>query len=164
MNTQFYKDLTANRYAEYLVCTELEKLTKDYTFTHVGEQPQYYHIGDIIAEAADGTQYFIEVKNDSRIADTHNVLCEHKVYYYGDNNNPGYYVDGNMMNEGTTAYCVHSAKERKIYILDFNILKENYLKHGRRKDIYHAAQMSITFLLPLSKAKELGALIAIVEY
>ena len=69
----------------------------------------------------------IEVKNDSVIHATGNVLCEEEVFY----KEYGYYRDGFMYND-YEIYCVVSEPSRKIYVMDFKVLKEHY-KEGRYK-------------------------------
>ena len=46
----------------------------------VSDDPQYYHNGDLMISLPSGERY-VEVKDDSRIADTGNILCEEEVYY-----------------------------------------------------------------------------------
>ena len=76
MLTQFDKDLQQARRAEYLALSILQEYDKERSYSFVGDQREYYHKGDIKAVAADGTISFFEIKNDSRIGETHNVLCE----------------------------------------------------------------------------------------
>lgn len=100
----FYKDLCAAKPAEQLVLNKLSSLTTDWVFTDVSNQREYFYKGDILATAADGSkQLFIEVKNDSRIADTGNILCETEVY----NKDGNYYIQGNMSND-TDIYAIVS--------------------------------------------------------
>ena len=88
--------------AEHLVKDVLSSLCDSYKFSLVGCQKEYYHKGDIKATAADGTEIFIEVKDDSRIADTGRVLCEEKVFF-----NSGYVQDGFMYSD-YEVFCVVS--------------------------------------------------------
>ena len=61
------------------------------------------------------------MKDDSRIADTQNILCEDAVYY----KESGRYVKGNMYSD-YDIYAVVSKKEKVIYFFDFAKLKEIY--------------------------------------
>ena len=88
----FYQDLAKARGAERLVRETFAALTNDYTFEDVSNEREYFYRGDIKAIAADGREIFIEVKDDSRIQETHNVLCETAIYYY----ERGEYGKGNM--------------------------------------------------------------------
>lgn len=70
-----------------------EASTDKYTFEDVSDLPQYYHKGDIKATCLeDGREIFIEVKDDSRIHQTKNILCEDEVYY----KDADYWAPGNM--------------------------------------------------------------------
>lgn len=99
----FWKDLAAAKPAEKLVLDTFSSLTTDYTFTDVSNVKECRYKGDIKATAADGKELFIEVKNDSRIANTNNVLCEYQNYI----KDGGYYIKGNMCSE-YDIYCIVS--------------------------------------------------------
>ncbi len=95
MSKQFNIDLANARSAEHLVLDVFTSLTDKYSFEFVGDNSKYYHKGDIIARAANGEEVFIEVKNDSRIAATGNILCEEENYFkFGD-----YWNKGNMYSD-----------------------------------------------------------------
>ena len=158
MVSNFWEDLRNARSAEDIVRETFSSLTDKYTFIDVGSQREYYHKGDIKAVAADGKEVFIEVKNDSRIADTHNLLCEEENYYYAT----GETIKGNFYSD-YQIYCVVSQAERKIYVMDFAKLKAHY-KSGRYKEVYHAEQISSFFLCPLDDVKAWGAMIDIIDY
>lgn len=154
----FWKDLQLARGAEDIVRETFSSLTDEFTFYDVGSQREYFHRGDIKAVAADGREVFIEVKCDSCIASTHNLLCEEAVYYYST----GETVKGNFYSD-YQIYCVVSQAERKIYVMDFAKLKTHY-KSGKYRDIYHAEQITSCFLCPLDDVRAWGAMIAEVEY
>lgn len=158
MISNFYKDLEAARGAETLVFELLVGAAADtYTFEWVGDNPAYYNLGDIRAiNKATGKESFIEVKDDSRIADTGNVLCENGVDY-------GYsYAIGNIYNH-FDCYAIRSAKENKVYLINGEILRANF-KKGRRVYIEHPQQATDAFLLPLAEIKRLGGLIGTISY
>lgn len=154
----FYTDLEKARVAENIVKDTFASLTTGYAFENVADQKEYYYKGDIKATAADGREIFIEVKDDSRIAETHNVLCEYEVYY----KDYGYFGKGNMQSS-YNIYCVVSQTERKIYVMDFPTLQQNYRK-GEHKVIKHYDQDTYCYLLPIGIIKRLGGLIAVVSY
>lgn len=161
MLANFTRDLGIGRRAEVIALEVFRQLTNDFTFEDVANQKEYYHIGDIKAiEKATGDSFFLEIKNDSRIADTHNVLCEDSVYYYRD----GVTKQGNMYNQGTRYYCVVSERERKIYMIDFFILQSIYKKRGRFIRIPHAEQESNCYLVSLKTLEEAGALKGTINY
>lgn len=159
MVKEFYNDLRKAQAAEQLVLETFSGLTADYTFYSVGDQREYFHKGDIKAIAADGTEIMIEVKDDSRIGDTRNILCEESVFYFdSEETKPGnFYSDYEI-------YTVVSQPERKIYVFDFSILKQIYKKYGERKILRHYDQESEVYLLPLGAAKSKGALIKEIDY
>lgn len=158
MLSNFKDDLKLGRNAEYLVKRVLSELAVQYAFEVVGDQPEYYYKGDIIATGEDGSQTMIEVKNDSRIADSGNILCEEEVLY----KDSGRIAKGNMHCE-SDIYCVVSEQARKIYILDFKKLQEIY-KKGEYRIINHPEQTTFCYLLPIHRAKQWGALIKTICY
>ena len=100
----FYNDLNNAREAEWLVRNTLQSLDNTWDFKWVGDVEECFHIGDIEAiDTYTGFSYFIEVKDDSRIAGTGNVLCETRKYFF----NSGEYRRGNIYNTGDY-YCVVS--------------------------------------------------------
>jgi hypothetical protein len=159
INQQFYKDLEAARDAELLVKDLLAGATQDYDFYWIGDNPTYYHKGDIAAvNKITNEVRYIEVKDDSRIADTGNILCEEEVEFYdGD-----YSRKGNIYNE-FDAYVVVSKQAKRIYVLGAEALKANYTR-GYKRYIGHKTQGSNVYLLPLSILKDEGGLLATIEY
>ena len=158
MCKQFYIDLRKAHRAEDLVREQFSKLTDKYTFEDVANNPFYYHKGDIKAVAKDGKEVMIEVKDDSRIAETKNILCEEGNYFF----DTGEMVDGNFYSD-YEIYTIVSKSERKIYVLDFLKLKEIY-KNYPITEIKHPQQISYVRLVPLSAARRNNALIEVVEY
>lgn len=157
MIKQFYTDLKNAKAAEELVRDTLASLAPGMKFKCVGDQPEYYHKGDIIAYGED-RMYFIEVKDDSRIADTGNVLCEERVFF-----REGNYFQKGFMYSDYEIFCVVSQPERKMYFIDFNVLKQIY-KKGEYKEIHHPQQYSECYLLELCRIKQYGALIKVIDY
>ena len=158
MLRQFREDLANAKHAEELVREVFTSLTNKYSFLDVSEDKQYYYKGDIkaVSVSNNNDEVFIEVKCDSRIGETGNILCEEEVYYK-DND---YYGKGNMKAD-YDVYCVVSESERKIYVLDFKKLKEIY-KMGEYRSIEHPAQITYCYLLPLGLAKK--AMIEVIDY
>lgn len=158
MVSTFFEDLSNARAAEHIVLDKLSSLTNDYTFTDCANNKNYWHKGDIIATDADGAQLFIEVKDDSRIHETGNVLCEYAVEYY----ETGKRAKGGMFNE-TDIYCVVSQPLHKIYVFDFERLKKVYLR-GKYKVIPHAEQTTYCYLNKLEALEKCGALVGELDY
>lgn len=157
MLSNFRRDLNNAREAEILVLQLLAGATDDYDFFWVGDNREYFNKGDIKAiDKNTGKEIFIEVKDDSRIADTGNVLCEEEVDYID------YSVKGNIYNE-FNVYVVVSKQQKRIYVIDGEVLKANY-KQGYKKYIPHGEQSTDAYLLPLWKLRELGGVIATINY
>lgn len=158
MVSTFYYDLNEAKKAEHLVCSLLSSSTTQYTFRAVGDEPQFYHKGDIEARAQDGSLFYIEVKNDSRIGETHNILCEEAVYYKRE----GIKVKGNMYSD-YEIYCILSESEQKIYFIDFKELRKIY-RFGRAREIEHPEQITYCYLLPLSFLEKSDGLLGVINY
>lgn len=159
MLSSFKRDLEAARDAEILTLQLLAGATDKYSFEWVGDNPAYYNKGDIKAiDKESGKEIFIEVKDDSRIADTHNILCEEEVEFFDCD----YCKKGNMYN-AFNIYVVVSKQAREIYVIDGEALKANY-KQGIKRYIPHREQASTVYLLPLSKIKAAGGLHATIHY
>ena len=129
--SQFRKDLKEARKTEQLVFELLCSLDKQYKYKLVNESPEYYHKGDILASAADGTEIFIDVKCDSRIAETGRILCEEENYFYNTDT-----VEKGFMYSDYDYLCIVSYENRTFYFIDFKKLKEIY-QMGEFKRIYH---------------------------
>lgn len=157
---QFEKDKREARVAELIALNTLTSLTDRYTFVDVANDREYYYKGDIIATSREiNVDLLIEVKNDSRIADTGRVLCEEKVYY----KDRGYLDKGNMHCK-SDVYAVVSQSERIIYIFDFHKLKEIYKSYGEYKELDHSDQITYCYLVDLCWCRSKGALLRKVKY
>lgn len=158
MNEQFKKDLEIGKEAEQIVFNVFSALDPDHKFEMVGGCRDCFYLGDILALDKDGRRIYIEVKNDSRIAETGNILCEEEVYYKRHD----YYGKGNMQSNGDI-YAVVSQQQRKIYVCDYECLRRNYRK-GVYKVIDHPTQTTYCYLLELCLLKKFGGLISVVNY
>ena len=159
MLKDFYTDLHNAKAAEQIVRSTFAALTDQYNFDDVSNRRECFYKGDILAtDKQSGKQIYIEVKDDSRIADTRNILCEEKVWY-----KDGCYFSKGNMKSSYDIYTIVSKAEKKIYVIDFAILKANY-KQGVFKVIYHADQDTYCYLLPLATIKRKGGIIAVIDY
>ena len=158
MVTTFYRDLRAARAAETLVRDVLASHTSGIKYELVGDEREYFHKGDIKATNADGSVFFIEVKDDSRIWETRNVLCEDAVFYEERQN-----MEPGNMHSDYEVYCVVSQHERKLYFIDFKKLQANY-KKGFYKEMAHPEQTSYTYLCQLWQIKKWGAYLGAIKY
>ena len=158
MLVNFKKDLEAAQEGERRVEMYLRCLSNKYNFVNVGENPAYYNKGDILAiDKETGRQVCIEVKQDSRIAETRNVLLEDEVDYFGRGLKKG------NLHSDYEIYAIVSPQKQKILILDFKILKK-YYRNGTYKIIPHEDQVTFCYLLPLDMIERLGGVIAVIDY
>lgn len=155
MVKNFKADLIIGQKGEQVVKSVLESLTDEYTFAASDDQ----HKGDIIAtNTASGQKYYLEVKTDSRIGETGNILCEEEVFYYDS-----WVTKKGFMYSDYEYFCILSRSERKIYIIDFKVLKANYLS-GWRKRLEYTDQESICYFIKLDKIKQAGGLLYEINY
>lgn len=158
MVSTFYEDLRKAREAEEIVRNELAHRMPDYKFELIGHIPLYYGRGDIRVVTPSGEEHFIEVKDDSWISQTSNVLCEEEVLYYYD----GSIVPGNMYSD-YEIYCVVDRRGGYIFVIDFETLKRHY-KEGKYKIIQHEEQETRCYLVSLRQLREWGALTETISY
>lgn len=158
MNNTFYRDLESARGAEQLVYNVLSTLDKERVYEYVGADRAYFYKGDIKATDKSGKEIYIEVKNDSRIAQTQRVLCEEGNLFKSID----YYKEGSMYNN-CDIYCVVSEQEHKIYVIDFKVLQKHYQK-GEYREIEHPTNTCYAFLLEICRIKQFGGLITILDY
>ena len=160
MSFDFWNDLNAAKKVEQKALEVFQGLTADYRLIDVSDNKQYYHKGDLMAIGADGTQYMLEIKADSRIHETGNVLCEEENFWYDS----GTYSKGNMYSD-YQYYCVVSEAARKIYVIDFKVLQDNYKKANHRFiKIPHNDNDCYCYLFPIGELKQLGGIITVVEF
>ena len=158
MLLNFKRDLEAAQEGERRVEMYFRGLTNKYDFKNVGSNPAYYHKGDILAiEKETGREICIEVKQDSRIAQTGNVLLEDEVDYFGISTKKG------NLHSDYEIYCVVSPQKQKIAVLDFKVLKK-YYRNGTYKIIPHEDQVTFCYLLSLEEIERLGGVIAVIDY
>ena len=158
MVSNFYTDLKKAREAEEIVRNHFSYLMPDYKFELVGNIPMYFHKGDIRVVSPSGEEHFVEVKDDSCIWKTGNVLCEEEVFFYGD----GELRPGNMYSD-YEIYCVVDRRGQYIFVIDFSILKQHY-KEGRYTVIQHAEQETRCYLVSLGQLRKWGALMETISY
>lgn len=157
MLSNFKRDLAAAKEAEQITKTAIA--AAGYKVFDVADQPEFYHKGDLQIQLPTGELRYVEVKDDSRIADTQNILLEDEVYY----KESGRFVPGNMHSD-YDIYAVVSKQENTIYFFDFAKLKEIGKHFGTFKRINHAEQYSDCYLLELCRAIQFKALIKKINY
>lgn len=156
----FYEDLKKAKKGEAIVLNVLKHTTEDYIFCDVSDKPEYYYKGDI--KALDNSwgleEYYLDVKMDSRIAETLNILCEGKVYY----KESGTYGKGNMQSD-YDYLAIISVEAQRIFIIDFAKLKKHY-KEGKPYSKDHGEQITYGTLFPMSKAWKYNMVEAVIDY
>lgn len=157
MVSNFFIDLNNAKVGEQTVLHTLSTLAPHYTFIDTSSDPSYYHKGDIMAIDESGNKHFIEVKTDSRIAATQNVLLEDAVDYYDSGKKPG------NLHSNYEIYCVVSPQRHKVAIMDFSVLRA-HAHEGTYKVIPHDEQTTYAYLLPIARIEQLGGIIAIIDY
>ena len=156
---QFWIDLAAGQKVEEQARQIFLSLTDEYDIENVSDVVACRHKGDLLATHKEtGKQTYLEIKADSRIHDTQNVLCEEENYFYDS----GEFRKGNFHYD-YEIYCVVSQEARKIYVMDFKVLKKIY-KQGTYKSIRHPQEITYCFLLPLGVVKANGGLIDVIEF
>lgn len=160
MANKFQKDLAKAKIGENIVFQVLQGCTDKYEIVNVSNEKDYWHKGDFILNDVDeGVSYFLDVKDDSRIYDTHNLLAEHKVWYKNGGLKDGFMFSG----YDYVAYL--SQQDKIIYMLDFKLWQRYYLsKSDRHLNIGHGYQSTDAYLMSLDKARKLGIVIAEIEY
>ena len=154
---QFEKDLQQGKDGEQVVLQYLQKT--GYSVEDVSGKRQDYHKGDLLITLPTGQTRYIEVKNDTVIGSSGNILCEEEVYYKDRD-----YLAPGFMYRDYDIYAIVSEDTRKIYFFDFSKLKEIYQRFGEYDRLDYPHQYSDVFYLPIHRAKQFGAFIAKVEY
>lgn len=156
---EFLQDAAAARDAEQLVAAIMASLTSTWNFEVIEGEDENQHKGDIkVTDPVTGFSLFLEVKDDSRIATTGNVLCEVTKFFEDTKT----FKPGNMSYD-YEYYCVVSQESRTIYVIDFSILKQVY-RQGIATTIYHENDTTYCYLVPLELIVEKGGLIRTIEY
>jgi len=151
---QFKTDLEKAQEVELYICDALNNLPSIYRFEWVGADAQCYHKGDIKATRYDGKEIYLEIKCDSRIHETYNVLCEENVLYYETYTT----TIGNMYSD-YEIYCVYSPISHVLYFIDFKVMKDIYKRLGEWKILKHSQQESEVYLLSIGFIKKNGGLL-----
>ena len=157
LKEQFNIDLQQGKEGEAIVAQYLSK--QGYQVEDVSDKRQDYHKGDLLITLPTGEKRYVEVKNDTVIGKTQNILCEEEVYY----KDKGYFAPG-FMYSNYDIYAVVSMDQQEIYFFDFSKLKEIYKRFGRYKKFNYPHQYSECFLLELCRAIQFKAFYGKVKY
>lgn len=159
MISNFYSDLAFGKGAEQIALDVLSSSFDNYSFYDISNDKTYYHTGDLLViNNQNGARRTIEVKNDTRIGETNNVLCEYAVWYEDQQQ----FKEGDMARNGDI-YCVVDQQSRRIHLIDFPLLRQHFTE-GKHKIIKHPQQTTYCYLCPLSLIEQWGALIVTIDY
>lgn len=158
MITSFWYDLQIAKTAEEEVISALSNLAPDIEFINVSNDKEYFYKGDIKAILPDGRCAMIEVKRDTRIGDTHNILCQEAKKYWDKD----YWQKGTMHSD-YEIYAIVSPQRRRVCFIDFKVLFAHY-KEGKHKVFITEEAAEDIYLLPLEYLEEQGGIIATVDY
>lgn len=162
MVKNFYTDLANAKKGEDIVRQVLQGCQDRYEIIDVSDDKDYWHKGDIeIRDTEECFSYYLDVKDDSRVAQTQNLLAEHRVWYA-----KGGWAEGFMQNSDYDYIGYLSQQDKMIYILDFKLWQKYYLtKSHRHLQIPHGgAQTTDGYLMSLDTARKLGIVIAEISY
>lgn len=136
--SDFNKDLARGKTAEELVYNLLSSFGLE--VENVSDVQRYFYDGDLKIKL-DDKEVFLDVKLDTRIAETGNFFIEDTCYNF----RKGYEWNGDIY-KNYDYVAVVSPQDRMIYFLDWKVVKKNYYK-GDYKEIRHDWEMSIGYLV-----------------
>lgn len=164
MVKNFYEDLSKAKKGEAIVLNVLINASNsdDYKYNDVSKEREYFHKGDIECYDANWLcNYYIDVKDDSCVSRTGNILAEHRVWYKN-----GGWQKGFMQSASYDYVAYLSQPDNTIYMLDFEAWKKNY-KSTFKKHLYiphEGEQTTDGYLMALKDARKLGIVIAEIKY
>ena len=158
MVESFWRDLEIAKTAEQDVISALSYLAPEIKFIDVSNDRAYFYKGDIKAILPDGRIVMIEVKRDTRIHETGNILCQEKKKYWGKDE----WQKGTMHSD-YEIYCIVSPQLRRIYVIDFKILLAHY-KSGKSRVFQNDEGIEDIYLLPLEYLKSKDGLLWTIDY
>ena len=148
----FNEQLAIGRTCEIIALNTLQSLTSDYTFTDVSNDPSCYHKGDIRADGANGT-FYLDVKN----------MChESRIFIEVEQFRNGAWREG-WIHRSYDYLIECNKKTKKLYIIDFKILKEIYARFpiGRMDQMDNITDYCY---ISISELEKNGALKAIIDF
>lgn len=156
------RELAKNKPAELLAYQVMKTIYEDKVdLRYVADVPKFYHRGDIVGRRhEDGEITFFDVKNDGEISRTGNIFAETHKYF---NNNRKERHSGFMENGEYDYLLIVNQKDKQIYVVDFEVLKEIH-KLYREVPSYHDDALCYGRIVPLERAKARGALLYTIDY
>lgn len=161
MKNTLKREVKKNRIAEVILMQVLESIFDDKALVEdVADNPDCYHLGDVRVTNKTGNSFYFDAKNDGIISKTGNVFCESHKYFF---KNMQKKYDG-FMEDGNYDYLsVVDRVSKKIYILDFKVLKKIYPNY-RRIQTTLSDCYSYGTVIPLDECKKKGALLHTINY
>lgn len=158
MVSSFWRDLEVAKTAEEEVLSVLSQLAPEIEFIDVSDNRDYFYKGDILAKLPDGNTVMIEVKRDTCIGKTGNVLCQDEKKYWDKD----FWQKGTMHSD-YEIYCVVSPQLRRIYVIDFKILFAHY-KDVKYRVFENDEGKEIIYLVPLDYIQSKNGLLWTIDY
>lgn len=148
-NKDFKHNVKVSLEAENIAKELLEELTGK-QFYSVRNDPEFFHIGDLIT--VDGKGW--DVKDDGVINWSQNVFCETRKYWPD-----GDITDGWMLNGEYTYLVVLDRVKKNIYVLDFEKLKKIYKTGKFKSRIDMGDNYTDGFTVSLAKCRKQNILV-----
>ena len=156
----FKMEIKKNKVAEEILLQVIQSIVDDkYLVEDVSDDAECYHLGDVKLTDKDGGTVYLDAKNDGVIHKTGRVFCEsHKFFFRNMKKHSGFMEDGKY-----DYLCVVDRNSKKIYVLDFRVLKSIY-KEYRQVETTLADCYSFGTVIPLDECKKERALIYTITY
>lgn len=159
MTKQFREDLKKAKYSERVVLEVLRNCSDDWYFFDISDFDYCHLLGDIEAWSLEAGSVYIDTKCDGLIHRTGNILAEDKIIFKYN----GTAEKGFMQKCQYDYMAIISIPAKKIYIIDFRLLKK-YYKSGAPIVSEHEEQDTHGYLFPLWKARDYGILKMVIHY
>ena len=161
MKNSFKKELKKNRIAEVILLQVLESIYDDNALIEdVADNPDCYHLGDVMVTNRVGNTYYFDAKNDGCIHKTGNVFCESHKHFLRNmkTRHSGFMEDGNY-----DYLSIVDRVSKCIYILDFKVLKKIYKNYRKVQTVLEDAYCYGN-VISLEECKKKGALLHTINY
>lgn len=161
MTNNFKEELKKNRIAEVILMQVLESIYDDAAIVEdVADNPECYHLGDVRVTDKIGNSFYFDAKNDGVIHKTGNVFCETHKYFLRKMNerHTGFMEDGKY-----DYLSIVDRVSKKIYILDFKVLKKIHKNYRKVQTTLCDAYCHGT-VISLEECKKKGALLHVINY
>lgn len=160
MTNNFKEELKKNRVAEIILMQVLESIYDDAALVEdVADNENCFYLGDVRVTDKIGNSFYFDAKNDGVIHKTGNVFCEDYKFFLRKMNER----HNGFMSSNYDYLSIVDRVSKKIYILDFKVLKKIYKNYRRVQTTLCDAQCHGT-VIPLEECKKKGALLHVINY